>query len=471
MLLVAGQGAHRVREGRPWASDAATPTRALPTSTPTRTPDGMRGPSGHAPRARSWSSTTPRARETCVGSVPPPCARSGLPPPPPPRACAATLTSAPACSPAWRAGSLVATMTTGRPPETAAIDTRAGRVVAEPGAHVEHERAQVVGRDALAGVVADEAHPADVARALHEPGRRAEHLGLLDGRDLLLGVAQAAEDAGDAVGQLVATTTDDVGELADDGRLAGEVGVGVDTDERLDAAHARADRALAEQLDDADLADARRVRADAELARPLADRHDAHALAVLLTEERHRARACVASSIAMTSAVTGRSSSSTPLMRDSISPSAPDGHGLLRAEVEAQSARGVLRARLRRGVAELVTQRLVDHVRRGVGARDGAAAGDVDLGLGVLADRALALEHRRAVHDEAGDGALDVGHLEHGAARRGGCGRGRRAGHRTRRRAGCGRARARPRRRGRSARRPRRRGSSPRTRLSVTTWS
>ena len=36
-LEVTGQGAHRVGED-PEASDAATPTRALPTSTPTRAP-------------------------------------------------------------------------------------------------------------------------------------------------------------------------------------------------------------------------------------------------------------------------------------------------------------------------------------------------------------------------------------------------------------------------------------------------
>ena len=84
------------------------------------------------------------------------------------------------------------------------------------------------------------------------------------------------------------------------------MGVGVGADERLDAAHAGADRALAEQLDDADLADARRVRADAELARPLADGDDADPLAVLLAEERHRAELRRASSMAMTSAVTGQ---------------------------------------------------------------------------------------------------------------------------------------------------------------------
>ena len=100
------------------------------------------------------------------------------------------------------------------------------------------------------------------------------------------------------------------------------------------------------------------------------------------------------------------------MIRASISPMRRRGHRLLRVEVEAQPARGVLGARLGRRVAELVAQRLVHHVGRGVGARDRPAAGHVDLGLGVLADRALALEHRRAVHDEARDRALDVGHLE-----------------------------------------------------------
>src|SRR4051794_27643481 len=47
----------------------------------------------------------------------------------------------------------------------------AGAVVAEASPQVEGEPAQVVGADAGAGVVADEAHPEDVARAGHQrPG-------------------------------------------------------------------------------------------------------------------------------------------------------------------------------------------------------------------------------------------------------------------------------------------------------------
>ena len=71
--------------------------------------------------------------------------------------------------------------------------------------------------------------------------------------------------------------------------LAGQELVGVGADQRLDAAHAGADRRLAEELDQAELAGALRVGAAAELARPVADRDDADLVAVLLAEQRHRA--------------------------------------------------------------------------------------------------------------------------------------------------------------------------------------
>ena len=71
--------------------------------------------------------------------------------------------------------------------------------------------------------------------------------------------------------------------------LAGQEAVGVDAHQRLDAAHAGADRRLAEQLHDAELPGALRVRAAAQLARPVADADDPHHVAVLLAEQRHRA--------------------------------------------------------------------------------------------------------------------------------------------------------------------------------------
>ena len=55
----------------------------------------------------------------------------------------------------------------------------------------------------------------------------------------------------------------------------------------FDAANARRDAALAEQLDGADLAGGAGVGASAELGGEVADLDDAHLLAVLLAEERH----------------------------------------------------------------------------------------------------------------------------------------------------------------------------------------
>ena len=63
----------------------------------------------------------------------------------------------------------------------------------------------------------------------------------------------------------------------------------VDADQRLDPAHAGADRRLVEDLHQAELAGARDVRAAAQLAGVVADLDDPHLVAVLLAEQRHRA--------------------------------------------------------------------------------------------------------------------------------------------------------------------------------------
>ena len=80
-----------------------------------------------------------------------------------------------------------------------------------------------------------------------------------------------------------------LGELGDEHVLAGQEAVRVDADQRLDTAHAGADRRLAEQLDQAELAGAVHVRAAAQLAGVVADLDDADLVAVLLAEQRHRA--------------------------------------------------------------------------------------------------------------------------------------------------------------------------------------
>ena len=63
------------------------------------------------------------------------------------------------------------------------------------------------------------------------------------------------------------------------------------------------------------------------------------------------------------------------------------GHGGRRAEVEAEAAGRVLRAGLGGGGAERVAQRLVGEVGGAVRAGDGAAALQVDLGVGGGAQR------------------------------------------------------------------------------------
>ena len=106
--------------------------------------------------------------------------------------------------PASRARSFVATMTTGRPPRrTPSTRAPGGRCRAGRARRVTSARRSSAD-DAVAGVVADEGDAADVARdsARGRPPHRAP--GPADRRDLLLGLAQPAEDAGDPVGQLVA---------------------------------------------------------------------------------------------------------------------------------------------------------------------------------------------------------------------------------------------------------------------------
>ena len=167
-----------------------------------------------------------------------------------------------------------------------------------PAASVPSGAAKVHIADA-ADVLADADEAVDVG---DEAGRA--HL-----RDLALGVLEPRQQRVDALGQLLRPGLDDLGELGDEHVLAGEEAVGVDADERLDPAHAGADRGLAQELHEAELAGAVRVRAAAELARPVADRDDAHAVAVLLAEQRHRADRAGLRPGVMISAWTARSSS------------------------------------------------------------------------------------------------------------------------------------------------------------------
>ena len=117
-----------------------------------------------------------------------------------------------------------------------------------PAAHVEDQLAQVVGGGAVRHLAGDQGDAADVLGALGEPGGGLEHLLGAELLDLLLGVLQLAEHAGDLLRQLLRAALDQLLELGDDRVLPGEEVVGVHADQGLDTAHAGADRGLAEQL-------------------------------------------------------------------------------------------------------------------------------------------------------------------------------------------------------------------------------
>ena len=157
--------------------------------------------------------------------------------------------------------------------------------------------------------------------------------------DLLLGRAQALDDVVDALGQLLGTHLERLAELGDQHVLAGQEAVGVAAHQRLDPSYAGADRALAEQLDHAELAGALGVRAAAELAGPVADRDHAHLVAVLLPEQRHRPGpdGLVLGHHLRVHAEVARITRS--LTRASTSCIAELGHRAGRGEVEAEPAR------------------------------------------------------------------------------------------------------------------------------------
>ena len=85
-------------------------------------------------------------------------------------------------------------------------------------------------------------------------------------------------------------------------------------------------------------------------------------------------------------------------------------------EVEAQTRRRVLRARLGGVLRDDVTQARVDHVRGGVSARDSEATLAVNLGVGLLPHRHAALGQGAAVNAQATDRSLHVVNLNNATA-------------------------------------------------------
>src|SRR5690606_3450422 len=141
----------------------------------------------------------------------------------------------------------------------------------EPAAYVQRELTQIIGGSAIRRAVCHDGHAAQVGRLARQLARHLEHLGGADLLQLLLRGAEPADDALDALGQLLAARLELLAELRDEHALAGQEAEGVDADQRLHAAHARADRLLAQHLDQAELAGAVDVGAAAELAGVVAD--------------------------------------------------------------------------------------------------------------------------------------------------------------------------------------------------------
>src|SRR5690606_23401491 len=197
------------------------------------------------------------------------------------------------------------------------------------------------------------------------------------------------------------------GHAARVGRLAGQLAP--------HAAHARADRLLAQHLDQAELAGAVDVGAAAELAGVVADLDHPDLVAVLLAEHRQRAHR---PGLGLRGV-------------EGVDLQVVDEHGVdlvldvaqhaLRdrargGEVEAEPAGRVLRTGLGRRLAERVLEAAVDHVGGAVAARDRAPPLQVDLGVRLVADLELAAADLAAVDDEPLDRRLHVEDLDFGAA-------------------------------------------------------
>ena len=187
------------------------------------------------------------------------------------------------------------------------------------------------------------------------------------------------------------------------------------TGDRLDAADAGGDAALARDLEEADITGARHVRAAAQLARA-ADVEHAHLVAVFLAEEHHRAellrlrdrhharaRRLVAQHLGVDEAF-----DAADLLRR---------HRRAVAEVEARLVLVDERALLLHVRPQHLAQRLVHEVRRRVMAHGAVALVEVDLRRDRIADRELPRLHRAVMAEHVGLDLLRIAHLEEGEAR------------------------------------------------------
>ena len=257
---------------------SATPTRTDPTSTPSLRP----GPgSSHTP-AESGSVTCyapaqrpaqrrDRLRHARLGCCRRPargraCRRRGRRSP--------GRTPAPACPPRGprsRAAAVVATTKLTFRPSAENSATTPGRAPSRLRTSDASARRSLPPTPSGAAT-ATSAMPPTSSACVGERARRRQQLGAAQLLELLLRRAQPLHGLPDALRQLLRGHLELLGELADQHVLARQEPERVQPDQRLDAAHARADRRLGEQLHHADLAGAVHVRAAAQLPRVVADR-------------------------------------------------------------------------------------------------------------------------------------------------------------------------------------------------------
>ena len=253
-------------------------------------------------------------------------------------------------------------------------------------------------------------------RGRDELGHGRGQLAFVHGGQTAVGFLELGQQRVDALRQLVRACVELVGQLGDQGVLAGVELVGALADDGIHTAHAGADRGFGHDVDRADLADVVDVGAAAQLAAPavLADGDHAHDVAVLLTEQVHRAERDRVVELHF-------GGGDDQVVAQTVVDSRLDGvhHVLARCrrplEVEAQAVRRILGSTLRSLGAELLAQGLVDHVRGGVRAGDGAAAGEIDARAHLGADGQRAFGQTALVDDEILDRLLHVVDFEHRA--------------------------------------------------------
>ena len=223
----------------------ATPMRLEPRSSAERPHVRLLRRRRHAPTRRRAAMRS--ASSMPAGSLPPAVAMSPLPPPPPPTALAASLISAAAGDAASRA----ATAATSDTPPASVTPSEHDDVDAGWLAHGERQVAQVVGRQAVDALRRPRRRPPP--RRARRPARwpaaaAAPCSSSSSARDLVELALHAAE-------QVVAGRADERGDASASTRSSRcSSAHAVLAGDRLDAAQVGADRALADDLDRADVA-------------------------------------------------------------------------------------------------------------------------------------------------------------------------------------------------------------------------